>query len=559
VTAILFAAVGSAVFSASGLALPAMPPLGVMPQFITPPSFDGSGNNTGNPAWGQADTPLVRLMAADYGDGLSAPAGAGRPSTRVVSNTVSAQSGFIPNTAGASSLLWGWGQFLAHDIALTPAGSAEAFNIPVPSGDFGGAITEIPVERSVFDAATGQTNPRQQVNTISAYIDGSMVYGSSASAAAALRTDNGQGSRLLTGGGGMLVMEDGQFVAGDVRATEHAMLSSFHTLFVREHNRLAAAIEAASPGLSAETVYQMARRVVVGELQSITYNEYLPVLLGETHGLPAYSAYDATQNAGIANEFSSAAFRLGHTLLAETIRFEDVDGQVTELPLDQCFFNPDCLLDNGVGGTLRGMVGQAAQEIDEKVTDAVRNRLITGAGVTVGVDLPAINMQRGRDHGLPGYGDALAAFGLGDTTIADSLEADLLALYGTLAEVDLFIGGLAEAHLADAMVGPLFHHILSDQFLRLRDGDRFFYQNTALFDPAFTGWLDGVTLDDVVRWNTDFDPAEDAELFYLNGVRPQAVPVPASAALLGSLCVLAGWQARRKGAGQRNAVAGSPA
>src|SRR5437764_6959338 len=53
-------------------------------------SIDGTGNNLLNPSWGGTDTALLRLAAAQYADGVSAPAGASRPSGRVISNAVAA-------------------------------------------------------------------------------------------------------------------------------------------------------------------------------------------------------------------------------------------------------------------------------------------------------------------------------------------------------------------------------------------------------------------------------------------------------------------------------------
>src|SRR5919202_4438537 len=123
-----------------------------------------------------------------------------------------------------------------------------------------------------------------------------------------------------------LVPNDQLFAAGDVRANENIELTSLHTLFVREHNRIADAISRANPGLDDETVYQMARARVIAEMQAITYNEWLPALLGPG-ALQPYRGYDPTVNPGIANEFSTAAFRLGHSLLGNGVQFLGNDGR----------------------------------------------------------------------------------------------------------------------------------------------------------------------------------------------------------------------------------------
>ena len=110
----------------------------------------------------------------------------------------------------------------------------------------------ISLNRSITDPATGTStsNPAQQVNTITAYLDGSMIYGSDATRAAALRTFSG--GLLKTSAGDLLPFntdglaerqrrshfpDDSQlFLAGDVRANENVELTALQTLFVREHN-----------------------------------------------------------------------------------------------------------------------------------------------------------------------------------------------------------------------------------------------------------------------------------------------------------------------------------
>src|SRR5262249_6264650 len=99
------------------------------------------------------------------------------------------------------------------------------------------------------------------------------------------------------------VPDDELFAAGDVRANEGLALVALHTLFVREHNRLANAYHAQNSSFSDETLYQLARRMVAAEIQAITYNEFIPALLG-ANALPAYTGYKPNVNPNIAQEFS---------------------------------------------------------------------------------------------------------------------------------------------------------------------------------------------------------------------------------------------------------------
>ena len=160
-------------------------------------TIDGSENNETNPEWGSAGVQFLRLAPAAYADGISEPSGENRLGAREVSNIVSDQSdGPIRADRFHTDWVWQWGQFIAHDIALTGAAEPpEPFFISVPQGDErfdpeGTGTVIIPSFRSEWDPTTGtdSSNPREQVNSTSAYIDASMVYGADATRAAALRT-----------------------------------------------------------------------------------------------------------------------------------------------------------------------------------------------------------------------------------------------------------------------------------------------------------------------------------------------------------------------------------
>src|SRR4051812_6310067 len=275
-------------------------------------SIDGTGNNLVHTSWGSTNTDLLRIAAAAYADGISTPAGANRPDARAISNAVMAQAADVDilNNRDLSAFVYAWGQFIDHDLDLTPGG-ATAFNIAVPAGDpsfdpAGTGTQVIYLNRSITDPATGTStsNPAQQVNTITAYLDGSMVYGSDSVRAAALRTL--QGGLMKTSAGNLLpfntaglanandahIFPNSQlFLAGDVRANENPELTALQTLFVREHNRQAAALAVAHPAWTDEQLYQGARAIVIGEIQAITYNEFLPALLGP-NAFTAYRGYN---------------------------------------------------------------------------------------------------------------------------------------------------------------------------------------------------------------------------------------------------------------------------
>ncbi len=501
-------------------------------------SLDGSSNNLQYPDLGAANQQHLRQTSEDYADGISEPRG-GDVSTlanpRLISNAVHAQGDkVIASAEGLSQMVFQFGQFLDHDITRTPE-IDEPFNIAVPSGDlsFDPANTgtqEIPLNRSAFDLASGSDadNPRQQINTITSFIDGSVIYGSDDERALALRAR--QGGKMVMRDGGLLPLNgvdtvlmdnvngtavdpNSLFVSGDERVNEQIGLTAMHTLFSREHNYWAdriAADQFAGQDLSDPTIdqriYQLARQIVGAELQIITYNEFLPAVLGDD-AIGEYLGYDASVDPRISNVFATAAYRVGHTMLPNELSLIDSDGTLMETrSLADAFFQPQVVAASGIEPILRGLAARPQQEIDRFVVDGVRNFLFgpPGAG---GLDLASLNIQRGRDHGLPTYNQVRIDFGLApatsfaDVTTDPQTQAALATAYATIDDVDVWVGGLAEDHELASNLGETFSTIWIDQFTRLRDGDRYFYKNQGL-DANLVDELENTTLADIILRNT---------------------------------------------------------
>uniref|UniRef100_UPI003562EE56 peroxidase family protein n=1 Tax=Stieleria sp. TaxID=2795976 RepID=UPI003562EE56 len=496
-------------------------------------SIDGTGNNLENPDLGSTGEALLRIAEADYEDGISTPAGADRPSALEISNTLSAVEGDgTKNERGLSAFLYVWGQFIDHDIDLTETQTdGELFAIEVPTGDplfdpTGSGEVIIPLTRSEFDPETGTSvdNPRQQISSITAFIDGSQVYGSDQQTADRLRTFEG-GMLVIEDDGLLPIGEDGGVIAGDIRASENISLTAIQTLFVREHNRLAEQIAATDDSLTDEEIYQRARAIVIAEIQSITYNEFLPALLGN-NALTPYEGYDSSVDPTIATEFSTAAFRFGHSTLNDDIEFFDNDGREVheEVELKDAFFNPTLLEETGIDAILKYDASSQSQEIDLEVVDSLRNFLF-GAPGAGGFDLVALNIQRGRDHGLNDYNTTRQAYGLdavesfADITSDVELQEKLESLYGDVDNIDLWVGLMAEDHLRGASVGELTSTIIADQFQRLRDGDRFYYEN--VFDGLELRAIEQTSLADVIERNTTVEGLQENVFFMLAEVRGQ--------------------------------------
>jgi len=399
------------------------------------------------------------------------------------------------------------------------------------------------------DSGKALGSPREQYSIVTSFVDGSQIYSANEMDARKLRSfKNG---KLKTNDNylrEMLPEFDGHMTAGDMRALDMPGLATMQTLFLREHNRVAGLL-AEALGEDDEQIYQKARRIVIAEYQNIVYNEYLPLILGPDsiykYGLSIAgpTSYDPTEDPSLINSFATAAYRFGHTLIQGLVNMADVNDPesiVRVYQLRENFFNMDNYLrDNGLGmeQLMAGLIGQHAQRYDRFVTEDVTNFLFMHFGEdtgvnkkrTFGADLVARNIQRGRDHGLPGYSKYrqlcrlrdLPPFRTGSHPSEMSLESwkMLSEVYETPDDIDLFVGGLAEFSLRGGLSGPTFNCIKSMMFKRVLNGDRFFFthQNQAgSFSPKQLKQLRRRTLRDVICENTEVAKAR-RNVFSLEG------------------------------------------
>ncbi|CAI6345034.1 unnamed protein product [Macrosiphum euphorbiae] len=497
-------------------------------------STDGSCNNIKHELWGRASTALQRILPPKYGDGVNSPRsraanGSPLPSARQVSVTFT-QDVDSPSE-NYTMLLMQWGQFLDHDTTHTPISRGQmgsgisccrngreienslrhpdCFQIEIPRNDqmfapFGERCMEF-VRSLPAPRPECNFGPREQMNQITAYLDGSNIYGSSLSTQQSLRTFRGgtlqsqniRGKQLLPGNPSECSDDTGRsacFKAGDGRVNEQIDLALLHTIWLREHNRIAFELSRLNPRWSDEAIFQETRRIIIAQLQHITYNEFLPIILGRSYmtkfGLsPAESGwarnYDPELNAGITNAFAAAAYRFGHTLIQGNIHGYGKFGNIREnLVLSKQHFAPFNLYKEGaLDDFIRGISFQSSQNFDRFFTKEITDHLFQG-NLNFGLDLVALNVQRGRDHGLPPYNEWRQVCGYEKARNWNDLEeymdpqtiTRLARLYGSVDEIDLYIGGVSEKPMKDALVGPTFVCIIGDQFSRLRRGDRFFYE-----------------------------------------------------------------------------------
>ncbi|MEO1628655.1 MAG: peroxidase family protein, partial [Bacteroidota bacterium] len=506
-------------------------------------TIDGTGNNLQNDSWGSEGATLQTLTTVGFRDGYSLPGGLDRPSPRWISNKIFAQDTLIPDPMGLSDYTWAFGQFIDHEIIAVASNRAENVSIPVnfpdPHMNPGGLFTTfIPMSRSQIVAGSGTdaNNPRQYANEITSWMDGSAVYGSDDECAAWLRSF--VDGKLKVSRGDLLPfntltgelegdidpsaphMENENpfitklFVAGDARANENPILASLHLLFVREHNRLCDELVRQHPDWTDEELYQRVRKFVGGYIQAIVFEEWLPTMGLQ---LPPYEGYNPDLNPNISNVFSVATFRLGHTLLNSKIVRRDNDGNKIpqgDICLKDAFFNPFVIQQvGGVDPYLKGMAVQVQQAMDIKVIDDVRNFLFgpPGSGMA-GLDLAAININRGRERGLADFNTIRQDFGLTPYTSFSQISSDsatialLQSLYSDVNQIDPWVGMLAEQpQSSNILFGETIARIMELQFMALREGDRYYYENDPALSEDDRYDIRNTTMHDVVKRNTNID------------------------------------------------------
>jgi peroxidase len=470
----------------------------------------GIDNNLRNPKFNATPgSPELAIAPLRFADQVTLAPAAG-PNPRTVSNIIAGGAG--ANGADSQSLdpvasawLYVFGQFVDHDLSQeTSSPDGPRIDIEVKPGDpvfpQGGLIkmtrdTRHPLTHTV-------------INTTAGYLDLSQLYGSTPDMAASLRTLDGK--MKTSHDGQALQVINGRFVAGNKRVNENPTGAMTTTLFMREHNYWVAKLKGLHPEWSGNLLYEMARAITTAEYQNIIYTEYLPVLIGPVLG--PYRGYDARVNAQVSQEFSTAAFRVGHTQVSENQAGRDNDGNITYTQsLARAFFNtPEKTLANGLNALMRSVTAEFSQATDVYTVPALRNLLyspLPGGNVDL-VDLIAIDIQRGRDVGLATLNQTRKSLGLAPhasfaaLTRDRALQAQFKALYGTIDQVDLFMGGQAEAHAAGAVVGETFQAIIARQFHALRAGDRFFWANQA-FDSDTAAHIAQTTLSQIIKRNTD--------------------------------------------------------
>jgi hypothetical protein len=355
------------------------------------------------------------------------------------------------------------------------------------------------------------------------------------------------------------------FVAGDGRVNENIGLTAVHQVFHSEHDRLVDDIQRVltadtspagvaaladwrneAPGATGfdfgQRLFQAARFINEMEYQHLVFEEFgrkvQPLI-------DPFTVYHDNIDPAVTAEFAHAVYRFGHSMLNDSVDRINVDGTRADLPLLDAFLNPPLYQAGGrssrdaAGSIIMGMSDQVGNELDEFVTETLRNNLLG-----LPLDLATLNITRAREAGVPPLNEVrrqinaatndaalapytswvdfglnvkhpesvtnfVAAYGqhptiTGATTLAAKRAAATLIVdppVGTdpalipadayqfmnateawatqetgINEVDLWIGGLAErTNLFGGLLGSTFNYVFESQMTELQNADRFYY------------------------------------------------------------------------------------
>ena len=399
------------------------------------------------------------------------------PSPRLISNIVNNQADpahpsqdiATVNQQSLSALADAFGQFMDHDMDLT-LDNGPSMPMPVPVGDPIGGPDDTPLAfaGSKTDPATGTGpgNPAQQINSLTSYLDLSQVYGSDQATDDALRTF--VGGRMKTSPGGLPPLDNTTYFTPAQLAAINASVGgmanagplpkSGHVRHGRQprqrDHRADRPADTVSWTTTTASRRSCIRNIPGGATSSFSRRRGsstspitsrssttsgFPTCLGR-NALAPYKGYNPKVNATIATEFSTVAFRFGHTLLSNALQRQGNNGMNVggRRATGRGLFRPDILNGQGqpttidpvtgltttdIGAVLKGDADGNAQAEDVQVISGVRNLLFNEVipGVGFGQDLIALDIERARDNGIGSYNQVRVALGLPSR---DQLRAD---------------------------------------------------------------------------------------------------------------------------------------
>lgn len=511
-------------------------------RFRTP---DGSCNNLRRPSLGKAETAYHRILPKKQS--LLGKCNHGNVGLRHLPNSRLASRMLIERISEKSrkdrksdltvyTVIWG--QVLDHDLLLTPLrqtsegefldccdpandDAEDCCSIKAPRGDFFYGRNNIPscmpfirskLTEPMSVKCQSQSNSNEKAlardveNSNTHYLDASYVYGSSHLRATNLRTLEGGQMKTSTDRTGrswppLVVKDDGvKMEFGDERGDVTPHFTLLVTAAIRFHNLIAKRLSNLRQDWDDERIFQETRKIVIAIHQHITYTQWMDEMIGNTNDLRTNDNmlhedfYNPKTDPSISMIFSTAAFRL-HTLVPASLHLRQSNYKfMGALRLRDVFHHPLKLLGNNTYDDLmRGMTLQPAWDFNNIWTQEMTEFLFAEENNgTFGMDIVALNLQRGRDHQIQGYSAYRDACGLGQVNswndmtdfISHKLVHRLLHTYRRPEDVEAYIGIFMESKMANSLLGPTAHCIIQEQFKRTRNGDRHFYTRPSVFSGS---------------------------------------------------------------------------
>ncbi|XP_065216413.1 peroxidase-like isoform X2 [Planococcus citri] len=426
-----------------------------------------------------------------------------------------------------------WGQIIAHDVTFLSVKKGPACcaadgslipprNLPpvclpiaVPSSDpFYSRFRKTCLDQrraSTSEDFGCRLIPVQQVSGVSHFLDGSVIYSSTKDTSNSLRLFRGGllKSQITQDGRAFLmntqrptqvcnVPNDSEvcYVAGDGRVNQNTEIAVSQVMFMRLHNLLATELSRLNPNWSDEILFQEARRIVIAVLQHVTYNEYLPVLLGPSYvrnnnlvplrtGSGYANGYNPNMNPSSLSEFVAAAFRSYHSTIQGSISLVSENRTlVNQISLSEWANRPGIIQAPGnFDNFLRGLISQPQHQQDIFFSSEITNFLFRFNG-PFGVDLLSMDINRGRDFGIPPYSTMRLLCGLSPVNsfedLRDVMEDEkiqrLSTIYSSVHDIDYLVGGLLEKRAPGTLTSPSFHCVIAEAFFRYKFADRFYYE-----------------------------------------------------------------------------------
>ncbi|CAK9295218.1 unnamed protein product [Gordionus sp. m RMFG-2023] len=421
-------------------------------------------------------------------------------------------------------------------------------------------------KRAAYNPLTGKSpnSPRIQINKVTSFLDGSSIYGGSRAWSQFVRSfENGQlkiapikkirasiedyEDPISIG------MQYPQFnieglpmknipppytkspmsyqrllIFGDDRNNESPLLLTMGTIWFRWHNYLANLISIQHPEWLEEKIFNEARKWVVAIYQKIVFQDWLPELLGiDKESIPKYSGYKSHINPSISIEFEALASQYYVTMIPSTLYIGNSSNCLPKdknsenggaLRLCNSFWSPEKFLKHSLEEIINGMITQLAEQEDNIIVPDMKEFYYGKLNGLTRSNYIVDNIVHSIDVGIPNYNEVRAALGFkriksfkdykrnNPTSFQENRHYnDLLNLYDSdINNMDAWTGGMLETK--NGKPGELFSLIIFNEFIRLRDGDRFWFENynqNGLFTESEVDLIKNTSLKYIVRSITD--------------------------------------------------------